>query len=82
MGLYEIPLIWMIGIPAASFLWMLFVGLFAKKNRWLLWIPPIVGVIGLVLCLFMPSMLSISKIMTVFLLYFVAGKVGFGISKL
>ena len=82
MGLYEIPLIWMIGIPAASFLWMLFVGLFSKKNRWLLWIPPIAGVIGLALCLLMPSPLSISKIMTVFVLYFVAGSVGFGISRL
>ena len=82
MGMYEIPLIWMIGIPAASFLWMLFVGLFSKKNRWLLWIPPIAGVIGLALFLFMPTMLSISEIMTVWILYFLAGSVGFGISKL
>ena len=82
MSLHEIPLIWMLGIPAASFLWMLFVGLFSKQNRWLLWIPPIAGVIGLALCVFMPSPLPISEIMTVFLLYFVAGSVGFGISKL
>ena len=54
-----LPLI-VFGVPLAGFLWELLVGLFCRKNRWLLFLPVLAGALGLALCLLAHSSFSLS----------------------
>ena len=76
-----LPLI-VFGVPLAGFLWELLVGLFCRKNRWLLFLPVLAGALGLVLCLLAHSSFSLSFLLGFWAVYGCALLFGWSLSQL
>ena len=75
------PLI-VFGVPLAGFLWELLVGLFCRKNRWLMFLPVLAGALGLALCLLAHSSLSLSFLLGFWAVYGCALLFGWSLSQL
>lgn len=76
-----LPLI-VFGVPLAGFLWELLVGLFCRKNRWLLFLPVLAGALGLALCLLAHSSFSLSFLLGFWAVYGCALLFGWSLSQL
>lgn len=67
---------------ALAFLGQLILCLFCKTLRWLLWVPALIGILGLILCILVGLPVSLTVIFLFWGLYEIMALCGWAVSKL